>query len=436
MLATATAIVRRLREAGHVAYFAGGCVRDRLRGVPAHDIDIATDARPEEVAGLFRRTIPVGAQFGVMIVVEHGQQFEIATFRTEGGYLDGRRPDTVEFSDAKNDARRRDFTVNGLFFDPVGERVIDHVGGVADLESRTLRAIGDPAERIAEDKLRILRAVRFAATLDFEIDPATWDAVLKSAPEIHVVSPERIRDELVKIFTSPQRVRGFDLLDSSGLLRLLLPEVADLRGCEQPPEFHPEGDVFVHTRIMLELLPPAVSPALALGVLFHDIGKPPTSFTDETGRIRFNGHEHVGADMASGILRRLRFSNNQIDDVIALVRNHMAFKDVRNMRVAKLKRFLDRETIDDELELHRVDCSSSHGMLDNHVFLIEKREEFANEPLVPPPFVTGHDLIQLGLRPGPPFKQILDTAHTAQLEGAFADRAAALDWLRDVVEAK
>lgn len=433
MLTTATAIVRRLRDAGHVAYFAGGCVRDRLRGVPAHDIDIATDARPEQVAALFRRTIPVGAQFGVMIVVAGGAQFEVATFRTETGYLDGRRPDSVEFSDAENDARRRDFTVNGLFLDPVDERVIDHVGGVADLEARVLRAIGDPAERIAEDKLRILRAIRFAATLEFEIDPATWEAVCASAPEIHVVSPERIRDELVKIFTSPQRVRGFDLLDSSGLLRLLLPEVAELRGCEQPPEFHPEGDVFVHTRFMLDLLPPEVSPALALGVLFHDIGKPPTSFTDETGRIRFNGHEHVGADMAYGILRRLRFSNDQIDDVIALVRNHMAFKDVQNMRVAKLKRFLDRDTIDDELELHRVDCSSSHGMLDNHVFLIEKREEFANEPLVPPPLITGHDLISLGQTPGPAFKQILDTAHTAQLEGAFPDRAAALDWLRDVV---
>ncbi len=433
MLNAALSIVQRLREAGHIAYFAGGCVRDRLRGVPAHDVDIATDARPEQVTALFRRTIPVGAQFGVMIVVEDQQQYEVATFRTESGYLDGRRPDSVEFSDAENDARRRDFTVNGLFFDPIGERVIDHVGGVADLEAKILRAIGDPADRIAEDKLRILRAIRFATTLGFDIDPATWDAVLTSAPDIHVVSPERIRDELVKIFTAPQRVRGFDLLDASGLLRLLLPEVADLRGCEQPPEFHPEGDVFVHTRIMLELLPPEVSPALALGVLFHDIGKPPTAFTDETGRIRFNGHEHVGADMASGILRRLRFSNDQIDDVVALVRNHMAFKDVQNMRVAKLKRFLARETIDDELELHRVDCSSSHGMLDNHRFLLNKREEFANEPLIPPPFLTGHDLITLGLKPGPAFKQILDTAHTAQLEGAFPDRAAALEWLNAVV---
>ncbi len=432
MLTEATAIVRRLREAGHTAYFAGGCVRDRLRGVAAHDIDIATSARPEEVAALFRRTIPVGAQFGVMIVVEHGLQFEVATFRTEGTYLDGRRPDSVTYSDAKHDAQRRDFTVNGLFFDPIDERVIDHVGGIADLEARTLRAIGDAAARIREDKLRILRAVRFAATLDYEIDPATWDAVLAAAPDIAVVSPERIRDELVKIFTSPQRVRGFDLLDASGLLRLLLPEVADTAGCEQPPEFHPEGDVFVHTRIMLEMLPPDASATLVLGVLFHDIGKPPTSFTDETGRIRFNGHEHVGADMTVGIMKRLRFSNDQIDDVVALVKNHMAFKDVQSMRVAKLKRFLDRETIDDELELHRVDCASSHGMLDNHVFLEAKREEFANEPLVPPPLVTGHDLIALGLKPSPAFKQILDTAHTAQLEGAFPDRAAALEWLRDV----
>ncbi|MGC1482007.1 MAG: CCA tRNA nucleotidyltransferase, partial [Chthoniobacterales bacterium] len=428
----AVQIVRRLRDAGHVSYFAGGCVRDHLRGETAHDIDIATSAHPEQVTSLFPRTIAVGAQFGVIIVLEGGAEFEVATFRSDSQYLDGRRPESVSFTDARTDAQRRDFTVNGLFYDPLADEVLDYVGGKADLAARTLRAIGDPADRFREDKLRVLRAIRFAATLDFQIDPTTWDAVRANATAIHAVSPERIRDELIKIFTAPSRVRGFDLLDSSGLLRILLPAVADLAGCEQPPEFHPEGDVFVHTRLMLDLLPPDASTELVFGVLFHDIGKPPTSFTDETGRIRFNGHEHVGAEMATRILKDLRFPNREIDDIVALVKNHMAFKDVQNMRVAKLKRFLARDTFDDELELHRVDCTSSHGLLDNHTFLIERREEFANEPLIPPPLVTGHDLIALGLTPGPAFKAILDAAQTAQLENAFPDRDAALEWLRAV----
>jgi poly(A) polymerase len=422
-------IVDTLRTAGHEAYFAGGCVRDLLLGTQPQDYDIATSARPEEVERLFRRTVAVGAQFGVIVVVEDGQEFEVATFRADGDYLDGRRPESVTFSTAEGDALRRDFTINGLFFDPAEDRVLDFVGGRSDLEAGFIRAIGDPAQRFEEDKLRVLRGVRFAARFNFEIDPATWEAICAGAPRIHVVSAERIRDELVKILTHPSRLRGFDLLDQSGLLRELLPEVETLKGCEQPPEFHPEGDVFVHTRIMLEMLPPNASLPLVLGVLFHDLGKPPTFQRDETGRIRFNGHEYVSADITQQIMTRLRFSNAEIAATDALVRNHMAFKDVQNMRVAKLKRFLARETIDDELELHRVDCGSSHGLLDNYDFLLAKREEFASEPLIPPPLLTGHDLIALGWKPGPQFKQTLDTAQTLQLEGALRSRDEALAWL-------
>ncbi len=429
MEATATRIVRRLREAGHGALFAGGCVRDRLLGREAHDIDIATSARPEEVQSLFPRTVAVGAQFGVIVVLENGAEFQVATFRADGAYLDGRRPESVTYTTAEGDARRRDFTINGLFFDPLENRILDFVGGEADLKAGILRCIGEPAERFREDKLRLLRAVRFAAVLGFEIDPATWDALLARANDIVAVSAERIRDELVKIFLHPSRVRGFDLLDRSGLLEILLPEVAALKGCEQPPEFHPEGDAFVHTRLMLSLLPESVSIPLVFSVLFHDIGKPPTLFRDETGRIRFNGHESVSASMTEIILARLRFSNAATEATAAGVKNHMAFKDVQNMRVATLKRFLARPTIDDELELHRIDCLGSHGLLDNYEFLLAKRDEFSREPLIPPPLVTGHDLIGQGWTPGPHFKKILDAVQVRQLEGSLTSRKDALDWV-------
>jgi poly(A) polymerase len=304
------------------------------------------------------------------------------------------------------------------------------VGGRADLDARVIRAIGDARARFAEDRLRILRAVRFAAALGFEIEPETWAAVGAFAPQIHAVSAERIRDELMKIFLGPGRVRGLDLLQSSGLLREILPEVEALRGCEQPPEFHPEGDVYVHTRIMLGMLAGSVSLPLVLGVLFHDLGKPPTFARDETGRIRFNGHEHVSAEMTRRIMGRLRFSNDEIDATEAIVRHHMAFKDVKNMRVAKLRRMMARETFADELELHRVDCGSSHGLLDNYEFLQAKEAEFANEPLIPPPLINGRDLIALGWKPGPAFKGALEAVQTAQLEGALTSRDEALAWVR------
>jgi poly(A) polymerase len=427
----ATAIVRRLRDAGHVAYYAGGCVRDMLRGVEPKDFDIATSARPEQVQALFPRTVAVGAQFGVICVLEGGRQFEVATFRSDGAYIDGRHPEGVTFSSPREDAERRDFTVNGMFFDPLAREVLDFVGGRADLERGLLRAIGDPASRFREDRLRLLRAVRFATVLAFEIDPATWEALLRHAPEIHEVSVERIREELVRIFLSPNRVRGLDLLDRSGLLGRIIPEMLALKGCEQPPQFHPEGDVWVHTRAMLGLLPEQVSAPLVFSVLLHDIGKPRTFSLDPAeGRIRFNGHDKVGAAMARAILERLRFSREEIEAAVEAVDQHMVFKDVQRMRVARLRRFMARPGFENEMELHRVDCQSSHAMLDNYDFLRAKQEEFANEPLIPPPLLTGNDLIALGWKPGPKFKAVLEAVQTRQLEGTLSSHEEALEWVK------
>jgi poly(A) polymerase len=429
MEATATRLVERLRAAGHEAFFAGGCVRDMLLGKEAHDIDIATSAEPAEVQKLFPRTVAVGAAFGVIVVLEDDFEFQVATFRCDGTYKDGRHPESVSFTTAEGDAKRRDFTVNGLFYDPLEKRVIDYVGGEADLKAGILRSIGNPVERFSEDKLRLIRCVRFSASLGFEIEEETWKAVCTMAPQITVVSAERLRDELVKIFTHPSRVRGFDLLDASGLLEILLPEVTHMKGCEQPPDFHPEGDVFVHTRLMLSLLPPEVSVPLAFSVLLHDTGKPATFRRDETGRIRFNGHESVSAEITTGIFERLRFSNAETEATVIGVKNHMSFKDVKNMRVATLKRFLARPTIEDEMELHRVDCLGSHGLLDNHVFLRTKQVEFSNAPLIPPPLITGRDLIANGYKPGPFFKTILDAVESMQLEGRVTTPEEALSWV-------
>ena len=423
---SARAIVQHLHDAGHTALYAGGCVRDRLMGVKPHDYDIATDARPEQVQALFRRTVAVGAHFGVIVVLDGSYEFQVATFRNDGQYLDGRRPETVSFSTPEQDAERRDFTINGLFFDPLTDRLIDYVGGQRDLEARVLRAIGNPYDRFREDRLRMLRAVRFTTTLGFDIDGATWRAVCENAPHIHEVSAERVREELMKILLSPRRVRGFDLLDESGLLREILPEIEALKGCEQPPQFHPEGDVFKHTRIMLGLLPAQVSGPLVLSVLFHDIGKPGTFSTDPDGRIRFSGHDRLGAEMTETLMTRLRFSRAEIEATVEAVAQHMVFKDVQHMRVAKLKRFLARPHMDDELELHRVDCTSSHGMLDNYEFLKSKREEFASEPLIPPPLITGRDLIALGMKPSPRFSEILEAVQSRQLEKALNTREDAL----------
>jgi len=423
-------IVARLREHRSVAYFAGGCVRDLVRGEAPKDIDIATDARPEKVQKIFPRTYAVGAHFGVIVVLEDNFQFEVATFRSDGAYLDGRHPTEVHFSSPQEDAARRDFTINGMFFDPIATEVIDFVGGRADLEARIIRAIGDPGQRFTEDRLRMLRAVRFATVLGFEIEPRTWEALRQNSARINEISAERIREELVRIFLSPNRTRGWDLLDESGLLRAILPEIEAMKGCKQPEQFHPEGDVFQHTRLMLKLLPEKVSVPLVFSVLFHDIGKPPTASVDENGRIRFNGHDRVGAEMAEEIMQRLRFSRAEIDATVEMVRQHMVFKDVPRMRIAKLKRFMARPTFEDELELHRIDCASSHRMMENYDFLLRKREEFANEPIIPPPLVRGDDLIALGLEPGPKFGEILEAVETRQLEGALRTREEALDWVK------
>jgi len=427
---TAREVAARLRAVGHIAYFAGGCVRDMVRGLTPKDYDIATDARPEVVQKIFPRTYAVGVHFGVIIVLENDFQFEVATFRSDEAYVDGRHPSAVRFSSPEEDAKRRDFTINGMFYDPVAEEVIDFVGGRSDVAAKLVRAIGDPAQRFAEDRLRMLRAVRFATALDYKIDSQTWDALLASAPSINQISAERIRDELVRIFISPNRVRGWDLLDSSGLMRAILPELEAMKGVLQPEQFHPEGDVFQHTRLMLQFLPETVSVSLVFAVLLHDVAKPVTASIDRTGRIRFNEHDRIGAQMTEMIMRRLRFSGAEIEATVEMVRQHMVFKDVPKMRVAKLKRFMARPTFDDELELHRVDCESSHRMLDNYEFLLRKREEFANEPIIPPPLLRGDDLIALGLKPGPKFGEILEAVETRQLEGTLRTREEALEWVK------
>src|SRR5881275_3149064 len=427
---TAREIAARLRESGHVAYLAGGCVRDIVRGEPPKDFDIATDAKPEIVQKIFPRTHAVGAHFGVIIVLENDFQFEVATFRSDDAYIDGRHPSAVHFSSPEDDARRRDFTINGMFYDPVAEKVIDFVGGCADIDAKLVRAVGNPAQRFAEDRLRMLRALRFATVLDYQIDQKTWHALATSADSINQISAERIRDELVRIFLPPNRVRGWDLVDSSGLMRAILPELEAMKGVLQPEQFHPEGDVFVHTRLMLQLLPEKVSVPLLFAVLFHDVAKPVTATVDNTGRIRFNDHDRIGAQMTEAIMRRLRFSGAEIEATVEMVRQHMVFKDAPNMRVAKLKRFMARPTFDEELELHRIDCESSHRMLDNYKFLQRKREEFANEPIIPPPLLRGDDLIALGFKPGPEFGEILEAVETRQLEGALRTREEALDWVK------
>ena len=427
---TARDVAARLRERGHLAYFAGGCVRDIVRGETPKDFDIATDANPEAVQKLFPHTYAVGAHFGVILVVENGFQFEVATFRADDVYVDGRRPSAVHFSSPEEDARRRDFTINGMFYDPVAEKVIDFVGGRADIQAKLVRAIGDPGQRFAEDRLRMLRAVRFATVLDYKIDRETWDALLANVVSINEISAERIREELVRMFLSSNRTRGWDLLDSSGLMRAILPEIDAMKGCAQPEQFHPEGDVFEHTRLMLQFLPEKVSVPLVFGVLLHDVAKPRTATVDNTGRIRFNEHDRIGAEMTEEIMRRLRFSGAEIDATVEMVRQHMVFKDVPKMRMAKLKRFMARTTFDDELELHRVDCQGSHRMLDNYEFLLRKREEFANEPIIPPPLVRGDDLIALGLKPSPKFGEILEAVETRQLEGTLRTREEALEWVK------
>ena len=429
--AAAVEIIGKLQEEGHVAYLAGGCVRDMLRGETPKDYDIATSALPEQITSIFSKTREVGVHFGVVIVIKDNQAFDVATFRNDGSYKDGRHPEDVTFSTPEEDTARRDFTINGIFFDPISQKHIDFVDGRSDIEKKVVRAIGDPDLRFQEDHLRLLRAVRFAARFNYEIEEKTWKSIKLNASGISKISKERVRDELTKILLNENRVLGFDLLVDSGLMEHIIPEILQLKGCEQPPQFHPEGDVFVHTRLMLGLLKDNPSIELVLSVLLHDIGKPATySFDEAADRIRFNGHDKLGAEMSNQILRGLKFSNSIIEDVVQMVANHMTFKDVQKMRQSKLKRFMSRSTFSDEKELHRVDCLGSWGGLDNYNFLNEKMIEFANEPIIPTPLLKGKDLIKLGWTPGPNLGETLNSVQDLQLEGTLNSKEEALEWVK------
>jgi poly(A) polymerase len=455
----ATEIVRTLREGGHQAYFAGGCVRDLLLGREPADYDVATDATPRQVIGIFPQTFAVGEQFGVVLIPEPesngatrtpaGQTerrqgtIEVATFRSDMGYSDGRHPDEVRFSkDPREDVERRDFTINGMMLDPSTDEILDFVGGRDDLKAEIIRAIGDPKRRFAEDKLRMLRGVRFAARFDYRIDPATMAAIQKLAPEIRQVSPERVRDELTKMLTEGRARRAFELLDSSLLLREVLPEIAAMKGVEQPPQYHPEGDVFIHTLLLLDKLQPdtpasesgrrsgSVSNTLAWGALLHDVGKPAT-FRVAPDRIRFDGHVAIGVKMAAEICRRLRFSNSETDQILALVENHMRFGQVQRMNQSTLKKFLRLPEFHEHLELHRIDCLSSHGLLEAYDYAREQLRSIPPEAIRPKPLITGDDLIEVGYKPGPRFKEILAAIEDAQLEGRLTTRETAMKYLRE-----
>ena len=427
----AAGIVLRLQQAGFSAFWVGGCVRDFLLGREPQVYDIATDARPEQIEKLFKRTIAVGRKFGVMVVVEGEHQFQVATFRAEADYQDGRHPEQVTFSNAQADAQRRDFTVNGLFYDPIAEKLHDWVGGEKDLRAKIIRTIGAPEERFTEDHLRLLRALRFAAQPGFEIEPQTFAAVKKLAPKIELVSAERVRDELIKLFSPPHAARGLVLLLESRLLPGVLPELIATILCRQSPDYHPEGTVFEHIRLMLEKLPPGASPSLPWTVILHDIAKPATAERDAaTGAIHFYGHEKVGAAMAERILTRLRFPKKQIEEIVACVLNHMQFKDVKQMRKATLRRLLLRETFPLELELHQLDCLGSHGNLDHYEFLLAQAEELKQQPALHPPLLTGNDLIELGLKPGPALGALLEEIRELQLSDELKTPDAARAWAK------
>ena len=416
----ANLICETLRSHGHQALLAGGCVRDIVLGREPADYDVATDATPDEVMALFPASVAVGAQFGVIAVHHDGLKVEVATFRADVGYSDGRHPDSVVYArTAEEDVQRRDFTINGLVMRHDTGEVLDYVGGQADLRAGIIRAIGEPDRRFREDKLRLLRAVRFAARFGFTLEPATFEAIQRHAREVTQVSTERVRDELTKLLTEGAARRGFELLEQTGLLEAVLPEVAALKGVQQPPQFHPEGDVWIHTRLMIEQLPAGASPTLAWGVLLHDVGKPATfKSAEETGdRIRFDGHVDVGVRMTQDITRRLRFSNDDAEQIVALVANHMRFKDVEQMRASTLKRFVRLPRFEEHLELHRLDCLSSHRRLESYGFVRRTLAETPAEQIRPPRLLTGDDLLEMGYKPGPLFSEILRAVEDAQLEG-------------------
>jgi poly(A) polymerase len=435
-----TAIVRTLRQRGFQAYLVGGCVRDLLLERQPADYDIATGASPEQVMEFFPETYAVGAQFGVVLVPvpesvdsngETGQRktIEVATFRSDHGYSDGRHPDEVRYSrDPKEDVARRDFTINGMMLDPESGEVLDFVGGQKDLEAGIIRAIGDPDRRFAEDKLRMLRAIRFAARFEYAIEKETLAAIQRHAPEIQLVSRERVRDELTKMLTEGHGRRAFLLLDESGLLNEVLPEISAMKGVQQPPEFHPEGDVFVHTLLLLENLPRPSSPALAWGALLHDVGKPAT-FRVAPDRIRFDDHVNVGAKIAEQICERLRFSNHDAAQVLALIENHMRFGQVTHMKESTLKRFMRLPEFDEHMALHRADSLASHGNLSTYELLQDKLREIPPEQIRPVGLINGQDLMAAGYPPGPKFREILEAVEDAQLEGRLTSRESALQYV-------
>lgn len=425
----ANRVCRTLRENGHQAYLVGGCVRDLLLGREPADYDVATDAKPDEVQRLFPKSLTVGAQFGVVVVTEDSAQVEVATFRSDVGYSDGRHPDRVEYSRrAQDDVLRRDFTINALLMDPETNEVLDFVGGREDLRAGIVRAIGDAGQRFEEDKLRMMRAVRFAARFRYAIEASTFSAIRRLAPRIRQVSAERVRDELTKMLTEGAARRAFELLDESGLLVQVLPETARMKGVEQPPQFHPEGDVWVHTLMMIEHLNAGCSPTLAWGVLLHDVGKPPTFKppSGPNGRIRFDEHVEVGTRMAIEICRRLRFSNEDTDQIAALVANHLRFKDVLQMKPSTLKRFVRLHRFEEHLELHRLDCTASHGHLENYEFMRRFLAETPPDEVHPARVLTGDDLRTMGFKPGPAYKEILGAVEDAQLNGKIRSREEAI----------
>ncbi len=431
MLISSEALARRVIEAlnrrGYQALLVGGCVRDLLLEKKPKDWDVATDARPDQMLALFPETNLVGAQFGVVRVREGDEVVEVATFRSDGEYRDGRRPEEVRYEkDPREDALRRDFTINALFLNAATGDVIDYVGGREDLQERFIRAVGEPEKRFREDQLRLLRAIRFAARLGFQIEPATWAAIQRLAPEVRTVAMERVRDELTRILTEGGAKYGFDLLDSSGILLELLPEVAAMKGVEQPPQYHPEGDVWVHTLLVLDQLE-CPTATLAWAALLHDVGKPPTFRVAD--RIRFDGHAEVGVEMAHAILARLRFPKEQSERIERLIADHMKFKDVHAMRESTLKRFVRQPAFDEHLALHRADSLSSNGNLDAYEFVRGKLAEMPVELLKPEPLITGRDLIERGYVPGPRFAEILATVEDAQLEGKLRSKEEAMEFV-------
>ncbi len=424
-------VLVRLRAEGHEAYFVGGSVRDEHLGRTPREYDVATSAPPETVLGLFRKTVPLGIDFGVVLVVMQGVPVEVATFRADGVYVDGRRPTDVRYTTPQEDAERRDFTINGLFLDPLTGDVLDMVGGKADLDAGLIRAIGDPRERFREDRLRLLRAVRFASVLGFEIEAETWAAVRELAHTVEGVAWERVREELSRILVSGRATIGLQMLDQSGLLEHVIPELLAMKGVEQPPEFHPEGDVWVHTLLALEsfdaLPDDQRTVSLALAVLLHDIAKPATF--ERAERIRFDGHDKLGQEMTEAVLSRLRYPNALIAEVGGLVGQHMAFTQIHEWREAKLRRFLLADTADAHLALHRIDCEAAHGDVRTYEWCLRRRNEFKAERPPPPPLVSGHDLIAAGLRPGPELGKALAAVDDERLEGRVSTKEEALTWV-------